>query len=322
MIPLDTERLRLRDLRSDDLPALIDLWTDPEVTRFAGGPRDVGELRRALEEDLADPAAEAYNLWPVEERATGRVVGHCGLLDKDVDGVTEIELAYFMARSSWGNGYATEIACALRNYAFEAMRLSRVISLIDPTNAASKRVAVKVGMRWERDIVRPSGALRSVFAIGREPGQALRQPRISGRALIVGDARVLVSCYEDADGPWYVLPGGGQRSGETLRACVVREVKEETCADVTVGRLRWVREFVLANHEDSRIDPGFHQVELIFECQLIQGAGIAMGKDHDAGQTGLHWFPIDELLGVRFYPRKVAAILAGIEEDRIYLGDV
>jgi len=319
---LETERLRLRELRADDLPALIGLWTDPEVTRFAGGPREADAVRSALEEDLADPGGERFNLWPVEEKATGRIVGHCGLLDKEIDGVTEIELAYFLARSAWGKGYATEIAGALRDHAFEEMDLPRLVSLVDPENAASERVAMKMGMRWERDLVRPNGALRSVYAIGRGPGRALRQPRISGRALIVREGHVLVSCYQDQDGPWYVLPGGGQRCGETLHACVVREVKEEACADVTVGRLRWVREFISANHEDSRIDPGFHQVEITFECSLVDGTDVEMGEDHDAGQTGLRWFPIGSLREVRFYPQRVAAILAGVEDDRVYLGDV
>jgi len=71
MIRIETNRLQLRGLRAGDISALIELWTDPEVTRFAGGPRPVVCLHAALEEDLADPTTQAYDLWPVEERATG-----------------------------------------------------------------------------------------------------------------------------------------------------------------------------------------------------------------------------------------------------------
>jgi ribosomal-protein-alanine N-acetyltransferase len=164
---LETERLWLRELQADDLPALVSLWSDPDVTRYAGGPREAAGVRGALEEDLADPSAETYNLWPVEEKETGEVIGHCGLLDKEIDGVTEIELAYFLACSAWGNGYATEIACALRDHAFQAMGLPRLISLIDPENVASERVAAKVGMSLEREIARPGGEARRVYAIER-----------------------------------------------------------------------------------------------------------------------------------------------------------
>ena len=95
---------------------------------------------------------------------------------------------------------------------------------------------------------------------------AIETPRVSARALIIEDGKLLVSAYRD-DGPdpvearaWYVTPGGGQRRGETLHQCLLREVREETNAEVRVGRLRWVREFISARYPDSRLDPAFHQV--------------------------------------------------------------
>ncbi|MBU0596221.1 GNAT family N-acetyltransferase [Candidatus Bipolaricaulota bacterium] len=319
---LETGRLQLRRLQSSDVDALVALWRDPDVTRFMGGPRDEEKLRPGLIEDSADPFATTYDLWPVIEKSSGTVIGHCGLTDKEVDGREEIELVYVLAKRAWGKGYATEIAHALRDHAFGPMGLSRLISLIEPENAASERVAAKVGMTMEKEVVRPGGALRRVYTIEREPVETIPSPRVSARALIVKDDRVLVSCYVDERGPWYVLPGGGQRSGETLTTCLVREVKEETSAEVSIGRLRWVREFISANHEESTLDPSFHQIELIFECELVDGAEVAMGAVPDIGQTGLCWYTIPELRDVRFYPEPVASILNGEREDRLYLGDV
>lgn len=57
-IVLETERLILRRQRSRDVAALVDLWTDPEVTRFLGGPREPDQLRSSLEATAADPLAE------------------------------------------------------------------------------------------------------------------------------------------------------------------------------------------------------------------------------------------------------------------------
>ncbi len=146
-------------------------------------------------------------------------------------------------------------------------------------------------------------------------------PRISARAFIPRDGEVLVAGYRDELGPWYVLPGGGQRRGESLHECLAREVKEEGGIAVSIGPLRWVREFVSANHPESSLDESFHQVEVIFECTLADCAEASLGHLPDPGQTGMHWFSIEELGRIRFYPNELAQILAGRIADRTYLGD-
>jgi len=166
---IETERLRLRDLQVADVPALVQLWTDPDVTEFMGGPRNAAELRSIFQEDAARTSLpETDDLWPVVERASDRVIGHCGLLEKDVEGRPEVELIYVVDRSVWGRGYATEAAQALRDYAFQRLKLERIIALIDPENVASERVAQKVGMRFEREVVRDGGAVRRVYALSSD----------------------------------------------------------------------------------------------------------------------------------------------------------
>jgi ribosomal-protein-alanine N-acetyltransferase len=142
------------------------MWADPEVTRHMGGPRDRDEIERMLTEDAAAENPETFDLWPVIERATGEVVGHCGLLEKEVEGRPEIELVYVVRRASWGRGYATEAARAIRDYAFTRLGVQRLIALIEPDNEGSKRVAEKVGMIMEAEIIRPGGHLRQVYALG------------------------------------------------------------------------------------------------------------------------------------------------------------
>jgi RimJ/RimL family protein N-acetyltransferase len=168
---LESERLQLRYQQAADVEALVDLWSDPEVTRYLGGPRDRAWLQSVFEETAAAPYAEAYDLWPVIEKETGRLVGHAGLLEKEVAGRAEIELTYVLAASAWGQGYATEIGRALKRYAFEERGLERLVALIEPENAGSERVALKVGMTLEREVVRPGNELRRLYAVEREaPG--------------------------------------------------------------------------------------------------------------------------------------------------------
>ena len=130
LIILETERLILKYQQASDIAFLVDLWTDPDVTRYLGGPRDRDWLQPVFEETAQNPYAERYDLWPVIERETGYVVGHCGLLEKEVEGRTEIELIYILSSSAWGKGYATEMGQALKHYAFESMGIERLIALM------------------------------------------------------------------------------------------------------------------------------------------------------------------------------------------------
>ncbi len=160
---IQTKRLLLRYPVIEDVVPLIDLWTDPEVTRFMGGPRNPDTLRPMLEEAAASGNVERYDLWVLAERASGDFCGHCGLLEKEVDGAAEIEAVYVITPGKQHRGYAPEIARALIEYAFTALGLRRVVALIDPEHAASERVALKAGMRFEKRVARSGGAVRSVY---------------------------------------------------------------------------------------------------------------------------------------------------------------
>ena len=167
MEQIETESLLLRPIRAADVEALVALWTDPEVTRHLGGPRDPAQLRETFEAEAGAGEARDVDLWPVVEKASGRVVGHCGLLEKEIGGLAEVELIYVFARGAWGKkGYATEAARALMDYAFGRAGLRRVVALIDPENAASERVAAKLNMRYERDVLRPGGKTLRLYAAG------------------------------------------------------------------------------------------------------------------------------------------------------------
>ena len=72
---------------------------------------------------------------------------------------------YILALSAWGKGFATEIGQALTHYVFERMGIERLIALIEPENEASERAALKIGMRFDKEVVRPGGAIRKLYVI-------------------------------------------------------------------------------------------------------------------------------------------------------------
>lgn len=164
MLYIETGRLIVRPLQQADAPALAELWSDPDVTQFMGGPRDYHRVRETLEQDAAGPAL-TFDLWPVVEKNSGRVIGHCGLLDKEVEGQAEVELVYVFHPAVWGKGYATEAAAAIRDYAFTSLGLARLIALIDPHNAASAQVARKLGFHLEKETRRPGGKVMQLYAL-------------------------------------------------------------------------------------------------------------------------------------------------------------
>jgi [ribosomal protein S5]-alanine N-acetyltransferase len=157
---VETERLIVRPLEAGDVEGLAALWCDPAATAYLGGPRTFDAVCRTLREDLALPEPPTFDLWPTIEKASGRVVGHCGLLDKEIEGRAEIELVYVIAPAAWGQGLATEAGRAITHHATTALGCQRLVALIHPENAASERIAIKLGFRCEREVQRPHGALR------------------------------------------------------------------------------------------------------------------------------------------------------------------
>jgi RimJ/RimL family protein N-acetyltransferase len=101
----------------------------------------------------------------VIEKQSNQVIGHCGLLEKEVAEQDEVEINYIFTPSAWGKGYATEIGKAIIQYAFEEKKLKRLIALIKPENEASAVVATKIGMSFEKEVIRPGGAKRMLYVI-------------------------------------------------------------------------------------------------------------------------------------------------------------
>ncbi len=86
----------------------------------------------------------------MESRETSEFLGDCGLTPQTVEGVTDIEIGWHTKREYWNQGLPTEAAAACRHLGFTRFELPRLISIIDPENLASRRVADKIGMRTDR----------------------------------------------------------------------------------------------------------------------------------------------------------------------------
>ena len=163
---LETRRLVLRHLVLADLDDLYALYRDPEIRKyFPDGVQTLAETREELEWFLnGHPSHPELGLWATLLKEDNKFIGRCGLLPWTIEGRAEVEVAYMIAKQSWGKGLGTEAALAIRDYAFDQLHLTRLICLIDAGNLASIRVATKIGMKFEKNIVDKYGPAR-VYAI-------------------------------------------------------------------------------------------------------------------------------------------------------------
>ncbi len=147
---LETERLRLRPFRHEDLAVHAEILSDPIVMRYLGAtPHSREESWRRM---LCAPGLWAllgYGYWAVERRDDGRWVGQVGFADFKRDMTPSIEglpeMGWIFAAHAHGQGLASEAVAAALAWADETLHAPAITAIISPENAPSIRVAEKAG---------------------------------------------------------------------------------------------------------------------------------------------------------------------------------
>ena len=142
---LETPRLRLRILDEGDVDALHAVWGDPGNMRHWPRPYARDEVLARLRQHADLHRERGLGLLAIVHRATGEVIGACGLVPQVFDGRDELEVSYHLARPWQGQGFATEAARAV----LAAAGPRRVVAAVRPVNVPSVRVAERLGMRPE-----------------------------------------------------------------------------------------------------------------------------------------------------------------------------
>jgi ribosomal-protein-alanine N-acetyltransferase len=170
---LESARLVLRRVAPDDLPFCTHLHALPEVAQYlypGGQPRSAEETAKWLHGTVANYERLTLGQLAVVRKEDGALIGRCGLTDLAVENAApdhatrkgwfgraqvpagvaltfERELGYTFDPAVWGQGFATEAARCVRDYARDVLALSYVVSAILPQNARSRRVAKRLGAR-------------------------------------------------------------------------------------------------------------------------------------------------------------------------------
>ena len=155
---IETERLKLRPHRLDDLPACAAMWADPIVTRHIGGiPSTEQQVWARMTGYLGHWSLMGYGYWALEEKATGRYIGELGFadfkreLEPSIAGIPE--LGWALVSSAHGRGFATEAVRAATAWGDAHFGAARTVCLINPANLPSIRVAQKCGYRQLRESI-------------------------------------------------------------------------------------------------------------------------------------------------------------------------
>jgi ribosomal-protein-alanine N-acetyltransferase len=150
---IETERLLLRQYALEDADEHLRIISDPEFRRPMGPQfqptRD--KVLVGIGRFVEHWYQFGYGVWALELKASGRLVGYCGL--RHLAPTDEVELLYGCDRAYWGRGLVTEAGRASLRYGFERMGFARVMAVTDKDNLRSRRVMEKCGMRYERDAV-------------------------------------------------------------------------------------------------------------------------------------------------------------------------
>lgn len=172
---LETDRLRLRPYRPDDLDDLHAMLSDPEHMRWYPAPFDREQTTAWLERQIEGLRERGFALWIVEDRVTSGFLGTAGPTLQVVEGVDEVEIGWHTRPGRKGEGIAPEAASAARDWAFATLYVDHLISLVRPENESSARVAEKIGMRVDRE-VDYRGFRHRVYRIGREAIARVTRP--------------------------------------------------------------------------------------------------------------------------------------------------
>lgn len=143
---IECERLYLRELKPSDKDELKKVLSDPESMKYYPKPFSDEEVENWIAKNIRRYTTNKHGLWAVVLRASDVFIGDCGITMQNIDGEIVPEIGFHIIKEYCNQGYATEAAIACRDYAFEVLNYSEIFSYTTVQNAASQKVAEKVGM--------------------------------------------------------------------------------------------------------------------------------------------------------------------------------
>ncbi len=186
-LELFTDRLRLNPLVDDDLDLAVEMYTDPEVVKYVCDAMTEDEVRQEMPDSVKRGGNGGIGIWCISDRKTGEKLGDTYLLPMPIDEEdtdfslvvmgqmpdADIEIGYFLKRSAWGRGYATEVCKRMLQFAFQELPLKEVVASVEEENLVSRRVLEKSGL-LDRGRTQSYGKESPIYRITRDEWNKLQ----------------------------------------------------------------------------------------------------------------------------------------------------
>lgn len=150
---ITTKRLLLRHWKPEDLIPFYKINSHSQVCKYL--PKQLTELES---DELARKIiqkfdVQGFGMFALEETSTNEFIGFTGLNIPSFEApfMPNVEIGWRLAFDRWGQGFATEAALAVIDYAFGILKLPEIVSFTVPENIASRRVMEKIGMIYDLD---------------------------------------------------------------------------------------------------------------------------------------------------------------------------
>jgi len=167
-IIIETERLILKQFCEADAKYLLELNSDPDVTRYVGeGAFNSLDEIYAFIKNYGQYEKYKMGRLNMFDKQTGEFIGWCGL--KFLEDIDQVDLGYRLLKRHWGKGYATEASIACLDYGFNTLNLQKIIGTAMKENTASINVLEKLGLKYSHD-TNDHGQLCVVYTITKDDG--------------------------------------------------------------------------------------------------------------------------------------------------------
>ena len=165
---IETERLFLREMTEDDFHSLYKILADSNIMQHYPYIFDEGRVRNWIVRNIERYKTFGFGLWAVCLKATGEMIGDCGLTMQLINGQIKPEIGYHIRADKQRNGYAKEAAIAVRDWTFNNTPFQIVYSYMKYTNEPSVKTAISYGCKQVNEYKDDENEITKVFAISRD----------------------------------------------------------------------------------------------------------------------------------------------------------
>ncbi len=150
MIGIETDRLIFRQWKNKDYSIFADFYAVEENAKYVGGVKTPEESWRLMATYIGHYELNGFSYLAIAEKDSGNLIGTIGLWKSHP--WPEPEMGYWLLPKFQGKGYGVEAGLAVKEFALEKLKLDSLVSYIDPANRPSKKLALRLGAKFDSTI--------------------------------------------------------------------------------------------------------------------------------------------------------------------------